>query len=56
MGPRGDVCAVAKKLILPTAGNKTVVLPKILLGYKGGIYCERGVQAYIDKRSSARKE
>jgi hypothetical protein len=45
-----------KNLSSPSAGNKTLVLPKILLGYKDGKYSEGGLQANTDKGGSAIKE
>lgn len=38
------------------AGNKTLVLPKILLGCKDEKCSERCVQAYTDKGGSGMKE
>ena len=48
------MCAVAKILTSLNAGNKTLVLAKILLGFKDKKYSERGIQAYTKGQSYER--
>lgn len=45
-----------KNLSSLNVGNKTLVLPKILLGYKFEKYSKRCVQVYTDRGGSALKE
>jgi len=45
-----------KNLSSLSAGNKTLVQPEILLGYKDEKYSEGALQTYTDKGGSAIKE
>jgi hypothetical protein len=45
-----------KNLSSLSAGNKSLVLPNILLDYKYEKYSEGALQAYTDKEDSAIKE